>query len=98
MHNDVNMICWFGRDFAAWDGICPPDVFEEEWVCLRMPHDHGCRIHEACGRALCVHYASVFQCHAFDEDRSILDRYYALMPPTEIDPEPAPVPLRTPMR
>ena len=74
-HNDVNMICWFGKDFAAWNGHCPPQVYEEKWICLMMPCKHGSRIHEACGSALCSHYASVIQWHEIDKDRRILERY-----------------------
>jgi hypothetical protein len=83
-HNDVNMICWFGRDFAAWRGTCPPAIHEEEWICLRMPSVHGGRVHEACGDALCAHYASVYQYDAIAARPEILDRYARLAPPSEI--------------
>jgi hypothetical protein len=84
VHNDVNMICWFGRDFAAWNGICPPQIYEEHWICFRMPHKYGCRIHEACGGALCSHYASVMQWDALERQPWILEKYARFAPPSEI--------------
>jgi hypothetical protein len=84
-HNDVNMICWFGRDFAAWKGVCPWNVHEEQWICLRMPATQG-RVHEACGAALCVHYASVPQWPKVSARPGILLRYDRLAPPSTIAP------------
>jgi hypothetical protein len=88
VHNDCNMISWFGRDFAAWRGVCPAAVHEEQWICLRMPAQHGGRIHEACGAALCAHYASVDQWSGVDAHSEILGRYARLAPPSEIDAAP----------
>jgi hypothetical protein len=81
VHNDVNMISWFGRDFAAWRGICPRNVYEEKWICFMMPAKHGCRIHEACGNALCVHYASVMQWDGLERHRPALVAQYAQFAP-----------------
>jgi hypothetical protein len=89
-HNDCNMISWFGHDFAAWRGICPPGIHEEVWICLRMPFRHGCRTHEACGAALCAHYASVPQWAGLSSHAEILRRYRALQPHSDIVPLPAP--------
>jgi hypothetical protein len=102
IYNDVNMISWFGRDFAAWRGICPQFVHEEQWICLRMPAAHGCRIHESCGAALCAHYASAPQWVGVEAHPEILERYRRLAPPelvvprypaAGVAPEPAPVSL-----
>jgi hypothetical protein len=84
-HNDVNMICWFGGDFATWNGICPWNIHEEQWICLRMPARQA-RLHEACGAALCAHYASVPQWAGLDTHPEILERYQRLAPPSEIEP------------
>jgi hypothetical protein len=87
-YNDANMLSWFGRDFAVWGGHCPPRIHEEQWICLRMPAKHGCRIHEACGDALCVHYASSPQWAGISAQPSILERYARLAPPSGIRPLP----------
>ena len=83
-HNDVNMISWFGKDFAEWKGICPPQVFEETWICLNMPCKYGGRIHEACGAALCSHYASLVQYPGLTKHPDILERYRKLQPDSDI--------------
>jgi hypothetical protein len=84
-HNDANMLSWFGRDFATWRGICPAHVHEEQWICLRMPAVQS-RIHEACGGALCAHYASEVQWRAISGQPQLLVRYEKLAPPATIIP------------
>jgi hypothetical protein len=84
-YNDVNMISWFGHDFAAWNGICPGGVHEERWICLTMPCKHGGRIHEACGDALCAHHSSVVQWHGVFMRGEIYERYARLAPASEFD-------------
>ena len=89
-YNDVNMICWFGRDFGEWGGYCPPHVYEEKWICLMMPAKHGSRIHEACGGALCAHYASVMQWAGLEGHQpSLVSQYAEFAPPSDIVPLPA---------
>jgi hypothetical protein len=94
-YNDVNLISWFGRDFARWRGACPRTVHEERWICLAMPARAGGRVHEACGAALCAHYASVPQWPGIEARSEILRRYAALAPPSAIEPRPAVAPAAT---
>jgi hypothetical protein len=84
-HNDANLLSWFGRDFVIWRGICPPHVHEEQWICLRMPAAQS-RIHEACGDALCVHYASEIQWPHISSQPQLLVRYNRLAPVSKIQP------------
>jgi hypothetical protein len=81
-HNDVNLISWFGRDFAAWGGIVDPRVHEEPWL-VRLAVQAG-RRHEACPTALCAHYASEYQWPGIEAEAEILRRYAALAPPSAI--------------
>ena len=85
-YNDANMLSWFGRDFLRWRGVCPPKIHEEQWICLRMPARDGGRIHEACGDALCAHYASLHQWPGLEARPEILGRYARLAPASAISP------------
>jgi hypothetical protein len=82
-YNDVNLICWFGRDFARWRGCCPDEVHEEKWICNICPRREN-RVNEACGTALCSHYASTPQWPGMEANPWVLDGYRNFCPPSEI--------------
>lgn len=72
-HFSINCICWFGREFAAFDGFVPVEIEEEEWLSACKPVSLG-RLNAICGRTLVSHFSFWPQREYLDKT-DLLGRY-----------------------
>lgn len=67
----INLICWFGNDFARFNGIIPIND-EEQWLCCDYPRETNW-INSICGTSLVAHHAFYRQRKPFCSEENDID-------------------------
>lgn len=71
----INCICWFGKEFAKFDGNVGKD--EELWLSQTKPYE-SFKYNAICGNSLVVHFSFFTQKEYFERETNLLENYESI--------------------